>query len=263
MILLNHSLESLLGVSAFVVQGRKAVLTATGQLLVRRALRLLTEATEIERAAKNISAGWEPEIRLAADIIFPAWLLLDCLDQFGKKSPHTRIELIESVMGGTTEALLTGQADLAIASTIPQGFLGHALAQLRFIAVASPEHALHKLNRELSIEDLDAERHLVIRESGSRRDTNILQAQASQRWTVGNSATSIEAVVRGYGFAWFPELNIRHQLSAGTLKKLPLKDGNDRYVAIYLILSDPDSIGPGTQYLAQLIREAVKNICEK
>jgi DNA-binding transcriptional LysR family regulator len=256
-----QKLESLLGISAFEVQGRKANLTPTGQLLYRRAQNLLSEASSIERAAKKISAGWEPEISLAADIIFPSFILLDCLDQFGKKSPHTRIELFESVMGGTIEALLTGQVDLAIASSIPQGFLGHLLVQLRFLPVAHPDHALHKLGRELSIRDLEQERHLVIRETGSKRSTNILTAQGPQRWTVGHSATSIEAVSRGYGFAWFPEVNIRHHLAAGTLKALPMKDGSERYASMYLILADPDIAGPGTKYLAELIQERVQNIC--
>ncbi len=256
-----QKLESLLGISAFEVQGRKAVLTPTGQLLYRRAQHLLAEATGIERAAKKISAGWEPEIRLAVDIVFPSCLLLDCLDQFGKKSPHTRIELIESVMGGTVEALLTGQVDLAIASSIPQGFLGHTLIQLRFIAVAHPDHPLHQLNRPLTIRDLEQERHLVIRETGTKRSTNVLSPQSPQRWTVSHSSTSIDAVTRGYGFAWFPEANIRNQLKAGTLKRLPMKQGSEKFATMYLILADPDIAGPGTQYLAQLIQNAVENIC--
>lgn len=256
-----QKLESLLGVSAFEVLGRKAVLTTTGQLLYRRAQHLLSEATSIERAAKKISAGWEPEIRLAVDLVFPGCLLLDCLEQFSKKSPHTRIELIESVMGGTVEALLTGQVDLAIASSIPQGFLGHTLIQLRFIAVAHPNHALHQLNRALTIRDLEQERHLVIRESGTKRTTNILSAQGAQRWTVSHSSTSIDAVTRGYGFAWFPEVNIRSQLKNGSLKELPLKEGSERFATMYLILADPDIAGPGTRYLAQLIQTAVENIC--
>ena len=256
-----QKLESLLGISAFEVLGRKATLTSTGQLLYRRAQHLLTEATSIERAAKKISAGWEPEIRLAADLIFPSVILLDCFDQFGKKSPHTRIELIESVMGGTIEALLTGQVDLAIASSIPQGFLGHLLIQLRCIAVAHPHHPLHQLSRELTIRDLEGERHLVIRETGSKRSTNLLTAQGPQRWTVGHSSTSIEAVSRGYGFAWFPEVNIRNQIKAGTLKALPMKEGSERFASMYLVLADPDIAGPGTQFLAQLIQTAVENIC--
>src|SRR3990170_8405471 len=109
-----QKLESLLGVKAFEIQGRKAVLTRTGQLLYRRAGVLMDEAGAIERSARALSAGWEAEIRLAVEIIFPAWLLLRCLARFGAESPHTRVELVESVLGGTAEALLQGQGGIAV-----------------------------------------------------------------------------------------------------------------------------------------------------
>lgn len=257
-----QKIESLLDVKAFEIQGRKAILTPTGQFLYRRARALLDEAIGLERAAKRLSAGWEAEIRIAAEIIFPSWLLLECLDRLGVESPHTRIEYIESVLGGTTEALLTGVADLAIAGTVPPGFLGMPLMRLRFIPVANPQHPLHQLGRDLTLEDLRKHRHLVVRESGTKRDTRVLVLDSSQRWTVSHSATSIEAVRAGYGFAWFPEEKIRNELRDGCLKPLPLRDGGERFQQLYLIVADPDSAGPGTRRLAEIIREAVKTTCE-
>ena len=198
---------------------------------------------------------------MAVELIFPSWVLLDCLHQFGLESPHTRIELIESVLGGTTEALLTGNADLVISNNIPPGFLGSPLMQLRFIAVAHPDHALHQLNRPLTMQDLQVERHMVIRETGSKRSHTGISLHASQRWTVSHIATSIEAVSRGYGFAWFPEENIRAQLTAGILKQLPFTENGERFATLYLIQADADGAGPGTSRLAQLIRTTVKNLC--
>src|SRR6266852_9706990 len=110
---LVQKLESLLEVKAFEIKGRKAALTPAGQLLYRRARVLLEEAAGIEKAAKSASAGWEAEIRIAAEMIFPAWLLLKCFDKLNAESPHTRIEYIESVIAGTNEALLAGRADHA------------------------------------------------------------------------------------------------------------------------------------------------------
>ncbi|HWM27010.1 MAG TPA: LysR family transcriptional regulator, partial [Woeseiaceae bacterium] len=71
-----QKLEALLGVEAFVIEGRKAVLTPTGRMLYRRARVLLEDAGGLERAARKSSAGWEAEIWLAVEILFPAWLLL-------------------------------------------------------------------------------------------------------------------------------------------------------------------------------------------
>ncbi|HYD94438.1 MAG TPA: LysR family transcriptional regulator [Noviherbaspirillum sp.] len=255
-----QKIESLLGVKAFEIQGRKAILTPTGQFLYRRARALLEESASLERAARRLSAGWEAEIRIAAEIIFPTWLMLHCLGRLSEESPHTRVELIESVLGGTTEALLAGQVDMAITGMVPPGFLGMPLMRLRFIPVASPDHPLHQLGRPLTMEDFRHHRHLVVRESGTRRDTRTM-LDTAQRWTVSNSATSIEAVRMGYGFAWMPEEKIRDELHAGSLKPLALRDGGERFAQLYLVLADPDSAGPGTRRLAEIVREAVQTEC--
>lgn len=258
-----QKLESLLGVKAFEILGRKAVLTPTGQLLYRRARVLLNDASGLEHAARTLSAGWEAEIYLAADIIFPTWLLLQCFARFGTESPHTRIELIESVLGGTNEALLQGQADLAISGQIPPGFIGDALMRMRFIPAAHPDHPLHKIDRPLTPRDLSAHRHLVVRDSGSKRVSNVLTVEATQRWTVSHMATSIEAARRGYGFSWYPEEKVREELAAGTLKPLRLREGGERFVELYLIFAERDYAGPGTLRLAQIIREAVAEACSQ
>jgi DNA-binding transcriptional LysR family regulator len=257
-----QKIESLLGVKAFEIQGRKAILTPTGKFLYRRARALLDESMGLERAAQRLSAGWEGELRLAVEILFPTWLLLECLDRFGNESPHTRIELVESVLGGTTEALLTGKADLAISSQVPQGFLGTPLMHMRIVAVASPEHPLHQMGRPLTMRDLRNHRHVVIRDSGSKRDANALSIEAVQRWTVGHSATSIEALRMGYGFAWFPEEKIRNELASGALKPLPLRHGGERFVQLYLVFADHDSAGPGTLRLAEIIEQSVRSECK-
>ena len=257
-----QKLESQLGVEAFTVQGRKAVLTATGHLLYRRALALLDDAASAERAAKALSAGWEAEIRIAAEILFPTWLLLRCLDRFGAESPHTRIEVIESVLGGTGEALLQRQADLAISPQVPPGFSGAPLMRIRGIPVAHPDHPLHHKDRKLTLRDLRAYRHLIVRDSGSRRDARALSLEVEQRWTVSSMSTSILAARMGYGFAWFAEDLIRDELAAGTLKPLPIAEGVERFGELYLIVADPDAAGPGTLRLATIIRDGVAAECK-
>jgi DNA-binding transcriptional LysR family regulator len=162
-------LEDLLGVKVFELQGRKAVLTPTGQVLYRRGKSLIEEAARVERAAADLARGWEPEIRIAVDIVFPTWLLLQCFAAFGRERPGTRLELIESVLGGTEEALTEGRVDLAIGGVVPGGFLGDPLMQVRFVCAAAPSHPLHQLGRTLTLDDLRQHRHLVIRDSGALR----------------------------------------------------------------------------------------------
>ncbi len=257
-----QQLESQLGVKAFRIEGRKARLTPTGELLYRRAHYLVGEAAGLEQAAKKLSAGWEAEIHLAVETIFPTWLLLECLDRLAGESPHTRIELIETVLGGKDDSLLQKQADLAIFGTIPQGFMAEPLMRMRFILAAHPDHPLHRLGRKLSTQDLRGYRQLVVRESSPRRSTP-LTLEATQRWTVGNMATSIEAARSGYGFAWLPEERIREELKEGTLKALPLREGGERFAELYLIFADREHAGPAALRLAEIIREAVASECKR
>ena len=210
-----QKIETLLGIKAFEIKGRRAILTSTGQMLYRRAFALVNEANELEKAAHKLSAGWEAIITVAAEILFPSELLLNCFQRFSLQSPSTRIELIESVLGGTSDALLSGQVDLAISPQLPPGFLGEILMRIRLQAVAHIDHPLHHLGRELSYRDLRAYRHVVIRDSGTKRDQRTAIVEVDQRWTVSQVATSIQAVSMGYGFAWLPEEHIREELRAG------------------------------------------------
>jgi DNA-binding transcriptional LysR family regulator len=247
-------IESLLDVQVFERQGRRAVLTPTGEHLQRRARLLLEEAGGVERAAQSLSAGWEAEIRIAAEIVFPNALLLECLDRFGTQSPHTRIEVVESVLAGTAEALTNRLADLAISSTVPAGFVGEPLIRLRLVLAAHPSHPLHRLGRPVTLRDLRKHRQLVVRESDSKRATRAT-VDASQRWTVSHVATSVHAATQGYGYGWFPQERIRAELAQGLLAPLPMAEGGERFAELYLVFGDRENAGPGVIRLAELLRE--------
>ena len=252
-----RKLESTLNVKVFEVVGRKARLTGTGEVLYRRARVLLEEAGSLETAAGGLAAGWEPELRIAADIIFPTWLLLQGMARFAGEHPQTRMELFETVLGGTEEALLERRVDLAITSRVPHGFAGEGLMRVRFVPAAHPAHPLHQLGRMLTLQDLRKHRHLTIRDTGAQRRAGS-SVGAEQLWTVSHKATSIHAVCMGLGFSWFSEETIRNELEQGLLKPLLLREGSERWAELYLTFPDPDYAGPGALRLAQIIREEVR-----
>jgi DNA-binding transcriptional LysR family regulator len=257
-----QKLEARLGVKALAVVGRKARLTPSGEVLYRRAKALLAEASTLEGAAGHLAAGWESELRLAVEIIFPTWLLLRCFARFGDEQPQTRIELYESVLGGTEEALLQRRVDLAICSQVPAGLAGDPLMRLRFVAMAHPDHPLHHLGHELTLHDLRQHRHLIIRDSGSQRKSGSWLG-AEQSLTVSHKATSIHAARMGLGFAWFPEDTVRAELERNELKPLPLREGGERWAALYLVYADRDYAGRGALRLAEIIRENVAEQCRQ
>jgi len=256
-----QKIERQLGLRLFEIKGRKAELTAGGKLLYRRACALLEEAVTIESAARTLTAGWESEIALAVEIVFPTWVLLECLALFARERPETRIELYETVLSGTAEALVQKRVSLAIGPEVPAGFVGDPLMTVRFIAAAHPDHPLHQLPRPLSREDLRRHRQLVIRDSGAARSGNARWLEAEQRWTFSHKATSIHAALSVLGFAWFAEDTIRRELEQGLLKPLPLEEGAEQMAPLYLIHAGRDQVGRGSLRLAEIIRERVASAC--
>jgi len=257
-----QKIEQQLNVKLFEKQGRRAVLTPAGDALYRRAKTLLERADALERSAAELGSDWDPELRLAVEIVFPTWALLHCLDRFSEAQPQTRVQLYETVLGGTDEALYQGAVDLAITTSIPQGFTGDPLIRLRFIAAAHPDHALHHLGHKLTLDDLRDHRHLVIRDSAVKltRDSGGWMG-TEQRWTVSHKATQIAAACAGMGFAWFPEHAIRRELDAGTLKPLDMREGGERYAETYLIFTDPDFPTASAVRMAEIIRDNLAELC--
>jgi DNA-binding transcriptional LysR family regulator len=249
-----HKLQDQLGLQLLEVVGRKAQLTDAGVLMLRRAGQLLDQAEQLETIAGSLARGDEAELRVAIDEVYPQDCLAGILERLSMEYPYTRVELLETVLSGGPERLIRGDVDLLVAGEVPAGFLGESLLEVEFVAVAHPEHPLFDLGRRLNLQDLAAERQIVVRDSasGQRSDSGWLGAE--QRWTVSHLATSISMISRGMGFAWLPLTRIDEALRAGRLRELPLERGSRRRVTLFLTYADPDQAGPATCRLGELLQ---------
>ncbi|MCW1247182.1 substrate-binding domain-containing protein, partial [Pseudomonas sp. SAICEU22] len=236
------------------IDGRKAVLTEAGGVLLRRSRQLVKQASQLEDLAHHMEQGWEAEVRLVVDAAYPSARLVRALTAFMPQSRGCRVRLREEVLSGVEEVLLEGVADLAISGFSIPGYLGAELSDVEFIAVAHPEHPLHRLNRELNFQDLESHLQVVIRDSGRQQPRDVGWLGAEQRWTVGSLATAATFVGSGLGFAWLPRHMIERQLNEGVLKRLPLEQGGSRNSTFYLFSNKEKPLGPATQILIELLR---------
>ncbi|HEX5341597.1 MAG TPA: LysR family transcriptional regulator [Duganella sp.] len=250
-------LQEQLGVELLEIDGRRARLTKNGEALLARARELLGEAFQLEQLAGSLAEGWEPQVSIAVDSLFPVELLVQVLRDFEPWAKHTRVNLEETILSGSEDALMEKRVDLAIVSTIPTGFLGDALMDIEFVAVAHPCHPLHALGRELETEDLSRNLHIVVRDSGTNPRDHGWWLNSSQRWTVTSPHTRMEMICNGIGFGWLAEHKIQKQLEEGLLKPLPLRVGQRRKLSLSLVVTNPELAGPATCRLANLIRKVV------
>ena len=249
-----QKLEQSLGLQVLEVKGRKAQLTAAGEVLLRRSRQVLDGALSLEQVAASLSRGIEPRLDLAIEVVFPYDELLCVLAEFSDSFPDTRIELVESVLSGGHDLLLAGLVDVLVSTVVPPGFVGEPLMRLEFVCVTCPEHPLQQLQHPATLQDLKHHRQMVTRDSGPQRRFSAPWLEAEQRWTVSNLTTSIRAIKQGLGFAWVPRLQIQEELRTGTLLPLDMEEGGLRYGELYLVYKDKDGAGPATRYLTELLQ---------
>lgn len=254
-------LESALDLKVFQLQGRKAVVTPAGELLYRRAKLLLEQADRLEKSAGCLAIHVEPLIKIAADLIIPPVHILQCLAIFSNTFPDTRVEIFESVLSGTEDALLQRQVDLAVGGRVPTGFMGEKLVTVTMHGVSSPDHPLQQLGRPINYEDMRQHRQIIVRDSGQFRRRTEGWQEADQRWTVSHIKTSLDAIRMGLGYAWLPDAYTYEDVQAGRLKYLPVEVGSMREVTTYLTFADREFVGPAVQHLADVLKTELPKMC--
>ena len=255
---LNHAVTKLqhqMGVPLLEVKGRKAFLTNAGEVMLRRSRLLTQSAFELEQLADNLSQGWEPEITLYAEIIYPRAQLYRALQAFLPQSRGSRIRLIDSVITGTSDAITKKQADIVITGQLPKGYLGQPLTNVSLVPCISAQHRLAQ-QVSVDVQELMQDLQVVIKDTSTLPDESLGWLKSEQRLTVSNFHEALTLVSQGIGFAWFPEHFVAPQLANSTLQAIPLKQGKTRTSMTHLVVPDENSIGPGaTAFIRRILAE--------
>lgn len=255
------NLQESLGVKLLEIQGRRAVLTAQGDTLLRRARSVLSGLESVEQMAQVLKKGWESQLRLVVDAAFPRARLLQIVSEAQGLCPGTQLQLEDAVLSGAEEAIIDASADVVVTTSVPAGVLGNWLMDVTFVAVAHPAHELLKAGRTLTAADLEPHTQAVVRDSGRRHPRDSGWLGSNTRCTVTSVETSLALVRAGLAFAWLPEHLVDEPLRAGELRKLPLTAGGTRRIPLYLVLVKPALAGPAAQVVMEIFqRHAPQNV---
>jgi DNA-binding transcriptional LysR family regulator len=251
------NLQESLGVKLLEIQGRRAVLTAHGDTLLRRARSVLRDLKTVESLAQVLKRGWEPRLRLVVDAAFPRTRLLEIVSEAQARCADTQLQLEDAVLSGAEEAITEATADVVVTTSVPPGVLGTWLLDVTFIAVARPRHALLTLDRELTAQDLEHHTQAVVRDSGRLNPRDSGWLGSISRCTVTSVESSLALVRAGLAFAWLPEHLVADALRAGELRALPLTAGGTRKLPLYLVLVKAALAGPAAQVVMESFQRHV------
>ena len=250
------NLQESLGVKLLEIQGRRAVLTAHGDTLLKRARAVLRDLVAVESFAQVLKRGWEPELKLVVDAAFPRARLLSIIQEVRATCADTQIQLEDAVLSGAEEAILDAAADVVVSTVVPPGVLGNWLMDVTFVAVAGATHRLAQLT-QVTADDLEKHTQSVVRDSGRRNPRDSGWLGGNTRCTVTSVEASLALVRAGIAYAWLPAHLVVSDIASGELRALPLASGGTRKLPLYLVLVRPALAGPAAQAVMESFQRHV------
>jgi DNA-binding transcriptional LysR family regulator len=236
-----RQLEDALDVLLFDRKSGQAVLTAAGEELLREGRRLLAEMDAVANRVRRVSCGWETQLTVAADGVISRVTLFELCEAFfalrpndDEAGPGTRLRLRSEVLGGTWEALLAGEADLAIGvasatTTPPAGIELKPLGDIDFVFAVAPHHPLAAHDGPIGDNELLRHRAVAVADSARRHEPltyHLLPGQDA--FTVATVQAKLEAHLRCLGCGFLAEPIAREHIRAGRLVVKPVQRDNPR-----------------------------------
>lgn len=228
-----QKLEQDMGVTLFQKQGRRAVLTNPGKLLVEQGRGLLVAAEQLTMDTQQAATGWEPRLRITKDHSIPDELLLEALAILYDTAPGIEVSIRNEVLGGTWEALLEDRADLAVGAVdeVPGGRgLRHTpWLTVSFVFAARHDHPICREPQPLTREVLQRHRVVTVRDS-SRNQSAISRGIPGQGdvLPVADMAQKLAAQRLGLGVGTLPHYLVQPHLASGEMIELPLAEPRPR-----------------------------------
>jgi DNA-binding transcriptional LysR family regulator len=232
-------IEDALDVLLFDRSSREARLTAAGQELLAAGAQLLLDVDAIASRVQRVATGWEAQLTITADGILNRTVVLELIEQFYALSPAThphvsaggpptRLRLLEGVLSGTWESLLTGQSDLALGGVVDQpaaaGIQARPLGEVPFVFAVAPHHPLTRALQPLTDAEVRRHRAVAVADTAVRlAPVTVGLLPGQEVLTVPNLQTKLEAHLRGLGCGFLPECMARPYLESGRLVSLAVQ----------------------------------------
>ncbi len=221
-----RQIEDALDVLLFDRSARQARPTEAGAELLREAPRMLSEMDAVANRVKRVATGWEPMLTIAVDSVIARDPLFDLVSAFYALEPPTRLKLRDETLLGTSEALTTGEADLAIGSVLDAaslaftagGIRSRPLGKVPFVYAVAPQHPLARIVGPLTEDILRGHRAVAAADSsraGPAMTVNLVGGQ--DVLTVPTMQAKLSAQLHGLGGGYLPEPMARPYIEAGHL----------------------------------------------
>lgn len=220
------TLETQLGVALFDRSGRVPLLTPHGRTLLNEARSVVGRMDGLRSRARDLAGGQVRELSIVVDMLFPVDLLTTALQRFNESHPGTSVRLRREMLGAVVQPVVEGHCDLGVVGPqpeLPDSLEQRPLLRMRYVAVASPRHALARHKSVLRRAQVEEHVQLVVSDrsdSTAGRDFNV---HSQRTWRLGDLSIKHSLLRAGVGWGHMPEPLVERDLAQGLLKRLTVE----------------------------------------
>lgn len=239
-----RALENFVGHALFVRQGRRLVLTKTGQDLLPEARRAVQAMEEFVRAAQALDRLERGQVEIGAATTMAVYVLPRYLTEFKRLHPEVRVTLESGSSERLTQRLLRGEVELAVVEAVEhlEGYARQLFYEDELVVIVTPEHPW--ANREEIKPEQLAEVPLIVREPGAMT-YRVLGSALEQAglevkpvFYTDNHEVTKRLVLEGAGVGIVSSVVVRPNLKVGNLRALRIR-GMELRRLFWLIYPQP------------------------
>lgn len=225
----------------------RPTLTKRGEAVYREVTRILHHFRNLQGAAAGLRGEVEAQVSLSVTATMPIESLLEPMKEVGDQFPATHFRVYSDMMGGPLSRLISGEADLIIASLegVPIDEVDAApVTRVTIQPVCAATHRLASITGVRSIAEMQTELQVVVADTvGGDFEQSRDLTPGGQRWTVSDFMTKKSVLLSGIGWGGLPTHLMDRELADGTLVKLDVEGFPPRESELFVMRKRGKEIG--------------------
>jgi DNA-binding transcriptional LysR family regulator len=247
-------LEEEFNIEIFNRDGYRPVLTEIGKAFHQKAIGALDQFQELEKLGLELGAGFESQISICTDAIFPIQNISNVLQKFFDPHITTTLDLSTDVLDGVIEKLNKHEVDFALG---PDYQLNSNIEKIRIAEVEIIPVIGTQYKDKITLELLQSIPQIIVSSSVKEKRNIVSGAVSKQFWNTGDFSMKEQLIASGLGWGRLPIHLIDGKLEREELIEIEHVPNVKRMlVPMYLLRSKSKIMGPNTKnlwnYLSQL-----------
>lgn len=218
-----QKLEDQSGVQLFDRTAYRPTLTEQGRALLPRVRRITEDVGEFRVQAQSMAQGVEAELTLVVETFLPLSMIAPALRRFQGAYPMVQLRINAVPPMDAARQLLEHDADFGLFLQSPKSeprLESLQVAEVDFVAVATPDHPLAKLPPFFPKEAMRDHLQIVVSDPKAGGDGSVFGVAAVNQWRVSDVRLRYDLVKDGIGWGSMPRPMIEADLARGDLVEL-------------------------------------------